>query len=295
MPQIRLAQAGEVEQLKEIWKQSFADKDCFINFYYANRFKAERTVVLEEAGELAAMLTVILLDLVLPDKERLKTAMLYAIATHPAYRNKGLARQLIEQTNQSLAVQGTAFSVLVPAEKGLFDFYYRQGYQPGFYLREAKLTREALAGNRTGQQDLCRISAADPAEYNGIRNAFLAGSLHIAYNHEDIAYQKEISRMSGADIYTVDTGQHQGCLAVERYAGDKLLIKELLLAEKGLKDCLWQLAHLTGARELTVRTPGFAGVSLGGIVRPFGLFKAIGHNSCPLNPGNEGYLGLAFD
>jgi len=295
MLEIRLAQQGETALQKELWKRCFGDSDRYIDFYYANRYKEDETVVLLHDGEISAMLTMLPVRTVLPDNRSFKTAMLYAIATNPDYQNLGFATKLMDFSNQYLRIQKTELSVLTPANGHLFDYYRKLGYQDGFDIREAQLLRasiESLAGDQACQ---CTVSAITPHEYNRRRNKQLDGRLCIAYSDEDIAYQKKLSQLSGVDIYAVDIDEIQGCFVVERITSDKVLIKEILLPEELMNVALQQISQQLSAQEYVLRTPYYLGKHLGGRLRPFGMIRVDRKIDWVITSEELGYLGLAFD
>ena len=98
---------------------------------------------------------------------------------------------------------------------------------------------------------------ASPQEYNIRRNSQLKGSFYVAYQDEDIAYQKKLSMRTGADIYTIDIEGIYGCAAVERMDHDRVLIKELLAPEHLVLQCLEQIAKRLPAAEYVLRLPAY--------------------------------------
>ncbi|AHF06503.1 acetyltransferase [Desulfitobacterium metallireducens DSM 15288] len=295
MINVRLAQSGEIVRQKEIWKRCFGDADSFIDFYYDNRYKAEDTVVLLDKGQIAAMLTQIPIRVVTQDQRSLNSAMFYAIATHPDDQHRGLATQIIDFSNQFLGQTQKELSVLVPAGKPLFDFYRKLGYQEGFYIRESVLQGNELDPFALHKISPCRISAITPEKYNQRRDQQLKGKLYVAYNDEEIAYQKKLSQMSGAEIYALDCGEGQGCVAIERVTYDKVLIKEILISGELIPNALKEIALHISAKEYVVRTPTYLGENLGGSIHPFGMFKMQRKSDVEITPEASGYLGLAFD
>lgn len=297
MDTIRLAQESDVACLKKLWSDCFGDPQTFIDFYFAARYKADETVVLLQDEEIAAMLTMIPVQTVLPDNRRLPAAMFYAIATDPEHRSRGCAAQLMNFSQESPEVRQTDLAVLVPAQPSLFTYYGKRGFRSGFSIREAQIQREWI--EEFSGISGCTIYPIQPAEYNRRRNHQLGGTLYIAYEEADIAYQKSLSQLSGTDICGIDFGAVQGCLALERISEAKVLIKELLLPDRYLKVALKQLALQVPAGEYVLRTPPGQAAELGGKVRPFGMLRirqdldATFVNS--LNPDSGGYLGLAFD
>src|SRR5690606_4213248 len=126
-----------------------------------------------------------------------------------------------------------------PAEESLIDFYNKRGYKAGFYIKESVLTYENIKGFTMDESNQLTIEPAKPDEYNKIRNKQLQNRCYIEYKNDQIAYQKKLSKKSGADIYIFDIGRTQGCAAVERINDEKVIVKEILLPEnlinQGLK------------------------------------------------------------
>ncbi|MEL7564075.1 MAG: GNAT family N-acetyltransferase [Dehalobacterium sp.] len=288
MREVRLAGKGEVTEQKEIWKLCFKDSDDFIEFFYTNRYKEDQTMLLLHDEVISAMLTMVPVKIITGDTQSYNSTMLYAVATHPKCQNRGFATQLMDYTHQYLKEKNSACSVLVPAEKQLFDFYRRLGYEDGFYIREFMNLPVADTAK-------CMITDIDPEEYNQIRNQQLSGRLFISYANEEIIYQKKLSQKSGADIYRIEMGKVQGCAAIERLNSDKIIIKEILIPDRVLAAAVKQIANLLQAKEYVMRTPAFLGEHLAGTVRPFGMIKTAGESGLKITPRDLAYLGFAFD
>ena len=295
MREIRSPKEDEVPRQKEIWKRCFGDSTDYIDFFYANCYNKDETLLLLEDGEIISMLTMIPVKFVLADQRECDAAMLYAVATHPRYQGRGAATCLMESAHRHLLEKGQVFSVVVPGAPSLFDFYRKQGYREGFLVREALYTREeimAMSGEGTGK---CRISGISPQEYNRIRNEMLHGHLYVSYSDREISYQKKWSQLSGADIYRIEAEGWEGCAAVERHNIEKIVVKELLIPGKVLTTAVQQIAKELPARQYVIRTPAFWRGHLDGVIRPFGMFRNIQATECEITLLDYGYLGLAFD
>lgn len=297
--EIRFAQQSDIADLKGIWKLCFGDSDWFVDFYYANRFKEARVLLLLLNKEISAMLTIIPIRMVSPEGQRFQMAMLYAIATHPRFQKRGLATRLIDFTNQHLEANNIKYSVLVPAEGGLFDFYRKQDYQDGFNIRELLLTHDQINGLCSQNSPClyqCTISPIGPKEYNIARDKQLSGEFYIAYPDEDIDYQKKLSQHSGADIFAINmSNEIKGCLAVERMDSERVLIKEILVSNECLLSTIQQVVALFPAAQYTFRMPVFLGSHLGGSIRSFGMVRGNGKSDLDISTAELGYLGFAFD
>lgn len=293
MCEVRFAKKNEIERVKEIWKLCFADSDRDIYAYFTCRYKADETVVLLQEGVIVAMLTLISANMVTADKRSFPCAMFYAIATHSLYRNRGFSSRIMEFSNQYLQSKGCDISVLVPAEKQLYSFYYKQGYKDGFYIREVSLLRDRIDGLPSQSTLNLTFLSAVPEDYNRLRNKLLEGRLFIAYDDADIAYQKKLSRLSGTDIYVISCERVLGCAILERATPKRVFIKELLLPDALVNAAVKQIKQSVVAEEYILRTPAYASEHLGGSVRPFGIYKA--GNAQRISSEELGYMGLALD
>lgn len=286
---------GEINRQKEIWKRCFGDSDEYIDFFYANLYKNDETMLLLQNKEILAMLTMIPIKTVAPDNQSFSATMLYAIATHPEFQNRGFATRLMDFTHKYLEAKNNKFSILVPADKHLFEFYRKLGYEEAFYIRELQITPEGISVFTEVEASTSTLKSISSEEYNRRRNKQLNGQLYISYYEREIDYQKSLSQKSGTDIYGIDTETVQGCVALERINADKVLVREILVPEEFLAMALKIIAKQIPAQEYIVRRPVFCGGQLGGYIRPFGMMKVLGKNEYKHTAKNMGYLGFAFD
>lgn len=121
--------AVNTDGLKRLWKTVFGDPDSFIDAFFRIAYSPDRCRYIEEQGQIVSALY--WFDC---EYEGGKLAYIYAVATHPDHRGKGLASRLLEETHDHLKALGYAGTVLKPA-KGLFPFYERLGYTISGYVR----------------------------------------------------------------------------------------------------------------------------------------------------------------
>lgn len=294
MTDIKLAKYSDIKNLRRIWQLCFGDDESYINFYYQNKFNPDQTIMLYKDGIIAAMLTMLPLSISIPSYGVFDSSMLYAIAAHPDFQGKGLASQLINHCNDLLNEEKVSMSVLVPANKSLFGFYYKLGYADGFYIRESILSKTRIDSFKDVRINPRAFIPIEADEYNAIRNNILKDRIYIKYNNEDIIYQKKLSKAANSDIYKIEFENIIGCAVIERLSEDKIFVKEILLADNYLQDALKCIANLFSANEYIVRTSSDKGESIGGIVRPFAVYKPL--NDMPdISHDKTAYLALAFD
>jgi len=122
---------NRIPQLRSLWKLVFGDEDAFLDLFFREAFSPDRCSCAYEADDLAGMLYW------LPCGDY---AYIYAVATHPDHRGKGICRQLMEAAHKEISRQGYAGAILYPQEEGLRAMYRKMGYCHETTLRELVCT-----------------------------------------------------------------------------------------------------------------------------------------------------------
>ncbi len=146
------------EQLKQLWQLAFGDSREFIDLFSDTGFSEDRCLYLTENGQITAALY--WLDC---EYRGQRQAYVYAVATHPDHRGKGLCRQLMEKCHGVLAEQGYTAALLRPGEEGLIRMYKKLGYRSCTTLAEFPCT--------AGQPIPLRL--VGPEEYARLRRQYL--------------------------------------------------------------------------------------------------------------------------
>lgn len=111
-------------QLRQLWKVSFGDDDVFLDHFFSTGFSPDRCRCVVSEGRLLAALY--WFD---GEYEGNTYAYLYAVATDPDFRRRGIIRYLMEDTRQVLENRGYAGILLVPGDDGLRQMYRTMGYE----------------------------------------------------------------------------------------------------------------------------------------------------------------------
>ena len=113
-----------IADLRNLWIEAFADTQETIDAFFTVAFSDTRAeCILENGVPVSALYW---FDCQCYDR---KLAYIYAVATAKAYRGKGLAHRLLEETHGILQKQGYSGGILVPSKPELFDFYRQFGYE----------------------------------------------------------------------------------------------------------------------------------------------------------------------
>lgn len=113
----------ETERLKDLWSLAFGDSPEMIDCFFSTAYSPRRCHFLEEDGLVTAALY--WLDCVLENR---KYAYIYAVATHPDHRSRGLCRRLMEEAHRILKERNYSAVLLMPAEPELRQMYRKFGY-----------------------------------------------------------------------------------------------------------------------------------------------------------------------
>ena len=138
----------DISELKKLWIDCFFDlheaTELFFNriMSFTNGYKA-----VDEDKIIAA---VYLVDCTLNGK---KAHYLCGAATSPEYRKRGIMSRLIEYALADAEQRGDAYSLLFPANDGLYDFYARLGYESKCTARKVTLTRKELGAERAVNEE----------------------------------------------------------------------------------------------------------------------------------------------
>lgn len=111
-------------RLRELWKLAFGDSDDFISLFFSTAYAPDRCRCILVNGQAAAALY--WLDCAYDGQ---KLAYIYAVATHPDFRGRGLCRKLMADTHAILALRGYTGALLMPAESELRKMYGKMGYR----------------------------------------------------------------------------------------------------------------------------------------------------------------------
>ena len=149
--------ASQMQELRNLWKAAFGDTDDFLDMFYTRAYAPSRCRCVQDDDRIAAVLY--WFDCTC---EGQKLAYIYAVATDPAYRNRGLCRRLMADTHAHLKEEGYAGAMLLPQDPGLRKMYGTMGYENCTKVQEftcepsgepvplSELTIEAFAERRQG-------------------------------------------------------------------------------------------------------------------------------------------------
>lgn len=240
----------DVPMLRQLWTMAFGDGEEYQQNFFSNYYQPERMLVLEENGEVLAM-TAWFPSQLLWGEQTAPVAYLYAVATHPEHRSRGLAASLLEYCAQHLKwVHHFEGLTTVPAHNELHGFFAKNGFRECFVQGE-----EQWLPDETGTSADGRLTAVTAEQYQVLREEKLLGTNHVAWSSDSIAYQAGCCALSGGGMFRFDKDGEWMLLCVEGGETGDWYCKEMLGAQ-GLIPSLAQALHRKlGGRRYFLRRP----------------------------------------
>lgn len=290
---VRPSVPEDVPAQRALWKLAFGDSDAYIDNFYHTYYRPERMVVLEEDGMLRSMTAWFDTAFVIPGQVERRAAYLYAVATHPDHRGRGLAARLLDGADDYFRSLDIPAVTTVPAEPSLHRFFGSNGFRECFRTWSVALRREEIFLPPSNV-----LRPASPEEYGQVRERLLDGTPHIAYPAGALAYQAGCCALGDGGLFVGDPSREPLCLCAERADRSLVIVKELLGSDHARRLACLDLPRVAPAGRWEVRgpCPGDDKPGLQGEPGSFAMLKW-------LDPALEkawdwntfGYLGLAFD
>lgn len=283
---------GDIPAQRQLWQLAFGDDGAYVDNFYRAYYRPERVLVLEEDGLIRSMTAWFDTTFVVPGKGEFRAAYLYAVATHPDCRGRGLAAKLLADADDYFRSLNIPAVTTVPAQPSLHKFFGSNGFGECFRHFEGSLSPAELPAPR---QPL--LHPVSPREYGAVREAILAGLPHIAYPEDALAYQAGCCALGQGGLFAGHTAQGPVCICAEDAGNGLVILKELLGDPAACRLSLPDLPRVAPAQRWLVRTPRLqrespANQSMG----QFGMLKWLDSAlKKSWDWSSTAYLGLAFD
>lgn len=295
-------EAAMAPELKGLWLRCFADSEEDVDYFLERRFPGCGSMVAVEDGEIAAMVFLLPARLVVNRKAGSpaggrEASYVYAFATHPDFRGRGIATLLLGEVQRRNREKGI-LTFLCPAEEALVSFYEKRGFYQSFFasIREAPLDvgggLDGVAGTCAGQFFL---ESCSPLEYAAIRAEYLRDG-DIAWDESAVRYAVEENSHSGGECRKVLLPDGQEGAVLIGIQGNCLRLREVLLPEQYL---LAGKGYLQGlAAQIAKELDSERGIALERwqavmpVIPGDAEKKWIGMSD---EPGIRGYLNLVLD
>lgn len=218
--------AGDIPNLRLLWKKAFGDTDAFLDVFFSTGYAPARCRCIREGDTVAAALY--WFDMGCSGR---KFAYIYAVATDPDFRGRGLCRMLMEDTAAVLTAQGYDGAILVPQDAGLRIMYGKMGYLPATAMEETHCAASIP----------CPVEEISAEAYACRRKAFLpAGS--VLPEQPALDFLGKLACFYAGEGFLAAVSREEEHLRILEYLGDRTAAPALVAA--------------LGRREATLRTIG---------------------------------------
>ena len=135
---VRFAKPADTEAVKSIWNKCFGDGEPFLSWNFSRNYNPEDTLVWEENCKVVATLQMQSKEINLYGNV-VKGNYIFGIATLPKYRNRGIAKALLERSFKVAVERGHIVSLLIPFN---YRFYEKFGYKMGYKMVKAIIKKD---------------------------------------------------------------------------------------------------------------------------------------------------------
>lgn len=179
---ICIAKENQLEDIKSLWKECFPGEEDFFNYFFENVFKIENTLVYKKDCEIVAMTQMI------PFESNLGlVTYIYGACTAVKHRKQGYMDKLLNKSFEISKENGHKFSILIPAEEWLFDFYAKFSYK-------GQLNFDEFEFKPCGKSDVCifELEYSDIDIINELYSKNMNEKFYIKRNYEYFSHQIDL-------------------------------------------------------------------------------------------------------
>ncbi len=226
----RQAQPRDRARIVSIWMEVFGDEEAVATRLLDDFAGPDNIYVAEEDGRVIAQL------LTVPCECGGHTgAYLYALATVPEYRSRGIMEKLMDYAEEKVRAAGGSFLILIPASLSLFDYYLDRGFE-NIDLKSIELDLPDTSDNKYKVGEI-------PAElFIDIRSKYLGGDIvNFSTDRVDFELEEEwyyeCSSVYCEDGYAIYMKEDDILFITEVAAATEVMARDLIAYAKKITGC----------------------------------------------------------
>jgi predicted acetyltransferase len=296
---------GDKREVADLWQDVFQDSKEFTELFFSRVFKPEHTLVVKRDKRIISALQMVPCEIKIADRI-LPSAYVCGVCTLPSERGKGIMNRLMTEAMNVMRQKEYALSILIPAERWLFDFYKKFGYTHPVNYKTETYSLATLPTNAqetpVGSDDdsvIRRTTFPDYTFAECVTDEYFpffdrkqrerrCTVLHNAYDFETIL--RDLKYEQGSTWVALKANKPVGIAFAKPESEHAICIKEILYDDTRVKKRL--IDHILNqyhARTATVRVPVHPAerppLSDNEKIHPFGL-------ACILTRPDEDISGL---
>lgn len=260
-----------------VWKTCFGDSEEVISYYIDNRMTKENMLGVFGDGRLISMSCFLDCTYHL-ENEKTAARYVYAVATLPDYRGRGLASNLIKQ-GKSLWNEPL---ILSPADEGLYSCYEKMGFERRFFEKKEIFDTDSGNGENLFDDKEYILEDVSAKEYKKLRDEAFLCEGYVEWSEEAVSFALSFYCFTGGHAAKI---RPENAVILYDIMGDELCVTETTLKGEKKKEVLIALCRQLGLKRAVCTTPG--GMYLSASVKKQG--EKTKEN------GEYGYLNLVLD
>ena len=209
--EIRKLEPQEHGKTRALYEEVFSeDSRSFVDYYYTEKTRDNQIYVVEEAGEIQAMLHLNPYTLMVNGSRKV-AHYIVAVATRKEYRGRGYMAALLKQALTDMYQAGESFTFLMPAAEAIYlphDFRTVYEQQRKFCSEEEYRQAPGPASEDPGIL-VSKAKEEESEELAEAANGWLGEHFQV-YALRDAAYYRRLQKEYASD---------GGCLMIERENG----------------------------------------------------------------------------
>ena len=294
---IASAAPGMERELKQLWMVSFQEESRPVSLFFRMVYRPENCLVYLFRGKVASAVHLLPCSVQLSGGRTVQAHYIYAAATFPEYRGKGLMASLLAYAALYGAGRGQMYSLVLPASDSLYAFYEAAGYLPFFQVDMQTASAQELNAYASSSKSTVR-QVPSFAELTRVRNNVLRSRIGSAlWTADALFYGERSSHLYGGGLISA------GSSSAPSYAlysgGKECTVTEWIAEPSGRSALLRLLLDRTPSESYLFRFPAGMQPPLPDLPvqrKPFSLIKPLSGAELP---GTEAdalpYLGLTLD
>lgn len=134
---ICFAKSENFNEILSLWNECFPDEEDFRDWFFANVFDVEKTLIYIKDNQIAGMLQMYSVS-----SNMGMCTYIYGAGTSRKFRKQGIMAELIYKSFEISKEFGNEFSFLIPASDALFKYYEKFGFIPNLTTDTAQYISE---------------------------------------------------------------------------------------------------------------------------------------------------------
>ncbi len=278
--------------LSLLWQECFHDPAQYPDSFLSRILLSRNCLTDVENGKLAAAVYFLPAQ-IFTEEKTLQAHYVFAAATMPSFRSRGLMKSLLARMAEEGKKRGDCFSAVLPSDEGLYRFYEAAGYRSFFRVRLVDAARERLQAAADGSLP-CAVP--ELSCLNACRRQFLSSnSGSLLWDDRMLGVSLAVSRTYGDRLVCAGEGTAFS-YALCRTEGPVCTVLEMAAESKAFPALLAEILEKAPAEQYRFRLPVGNGPFPGeGKIVPFGMLKPLGGRNLADAGACCPYLGLGMD